>query len=167
MSNDPSDKSSDADKPATGTAWGAGMPTQNIWLAGLGALAQAQADAQAEGRKAFETLVSQGMEMQAQSQEMAAKQWTEAAERLGAMTQQVAGANPSWNRLDGIFESRVQRALASLGQPGADDFAALSARVEELERALARLQAAVDKPAGTAAAAKKTASARKTRSPKS
>lgn len=123
--------------PGTTAPWGAAMPTHNIWLAGLGALAQAQADAQAEGRKAFESLVSQGLEMQAQSQEIAARQWSEAAERLGAMTTQVAANAPGWNRLSGIFETRVQRALANLGLPTAEDWAQLQARVDALEKALA------------------------------
>ena len=44
------------------------MPASNIWLAGLGALAGAQANAQAEGTKAFEALVKQGLDMQARAQ---------------------------------------------------------------------------------------------------
>ena len=111
----------------------------------------------AEGRKAFEALVSQGVEMQAQSQEMATRQWAEAAERLGAMTQQVAGGAPTWNRLGSIFESRVQRALNNLGLPTAEQWAALNARVERLEQALdAAGVEAKDKGPTTAAAKKKS-----------
>lgn len=142
MSDSSSDKKKRTRKQADASApgWGAAMPSQNIFLAGLGALAQAQADAQAEGHKAFETLVQQGMQMQAQSQEIATKQWAEAAERLGAMTTQVAGGPPSWNRLGSIFETRVQSALHSLGLPGAADWTALQARLDKLEQAVAALQ---------------------------
>lgn len=143
------DPSSDKRKKATHAKaepstpdWTAAMPNQNIWLAGLGALAQAQADAQAEGHKAFETLVKQGMEMQTQSQEIATRQWTEAAERLGAMTTQVTSGTPSWNRLGGIFESRVQSALDNLGLPSAAAWSALNARLDKLEQVIAALQAA-------------------------
>lgn len=133
--------------------WTAAMPNQNIWLAGLGALAQAQADAQAEGHKAFETLVKQGMQMQAQSQEIATKQWAEAAERLGAMTTQVADSTPAWNRLGSIFETRVQGALHSLGLPTAQDWSALNARLDKLEQAVAALQASAKAPSARKPAA--------------
>ena len=97
---------------------------QNVWLAGLGALANAQA----EGSKAFEALVKQGLEMQTKAQELA-------RERMSAMADPTSTG--SWNRLGGIFENRVARALASMGMPSAQDIAALQARVEALEQALA------------------------------
>jgi len=109
------------------------MPTSahNIWLAGLGALASAQA----EGSKAFEALVKQGMEMQSKTQALAKEGMAEVAERMEAMTRQATGA-AAWNRLGGIFESRVAQALAGLGMPTAQELTALTARVEALERAL-------------------------------
>ena len=109
-------------------------PAHNIWLAGLGALASAQANAQAEGTKAFEALVKQGLEMQARTQALAKEQWAEAAQRMGAID---SGGTGSWDRLGGIFEGRVARALASLGMPTANEVAELRQRVEALEQALA------------------------------
>ncbi|MCK9514889.1 MAG: phasin family protein [Ottowia sp.] len=153
-----SKKSTHAKAPAPDST--ASMPDHNIWLAGLGALAQAQADAQVEGHKAFETLVKQGMEMQAQSQEIATRQWTEAAERLGAMTTQVAGGPPTWNRLGSIFEARVQSALVSLGLPSADDWSELNARLTRLEQAVAALQAPAS-ASGPASAPRKTSGGNK------
>ena len=96
----------------------------NVWLAGLGALANAQA----EGSKAFEALVKQGLDMQSRAQALA-------RERMQAMADPAATGVP-WNRLGGIFEERVASALASMGMPSAQDLAALTARVEALERAL-------------------------------
>lgn len=96
---------------------------QNVWLAGLGALASAQA----EGNKAFESLVKQGVAMQTRAQELA-------RERMEAMTG--AGAAAPWNRLGGIFEDRVAQALAGMGMPSAQELAALTARVAALEQAL-------------------------------
>ena len=121
-------------------------PADNIWLAGLGALASAQANARAEGSKAFEALVKQGIEMQTRTQALAKDQWSEAAQRMGAMTAQ-AGAVGSWDRLGGIFEGRVARALASMGMPSASEIAELKARVQALEQALAALRATPADPA--------------------
>ena len=117
-------------------------PPHNIWLAGLGALASAQANAQAEGTKAFEALVQQGLQMQARTQALAKEQWSEAAQRMGALTTNNTGATGSWDRLGGIFEGRVARALASLGMPAASEVAELRQRVAALEQALAALQPA-------------------------
>lgn len=120
-------------------------PPHNIWLAGLGALASAQANAQAEGTKAFEALVQQGLQMQARTQALAKEQWSEAAQRMGALTTDSTGAAGSWDRLGGIFEGRVARALASLGMPAASEVAELRQRVAALEQALAALQPAPPK----------------------
>lgn len=129
---------------------------QNIWLAGLGALASAQA----EGSKTFDTLVKQGLDMQAQAKE----QWSEAAQRLGSLNPLAAppadsGGPAPWDRLGGIFESRVARALGSLGMPSAAEVAELQQRVATLEQALAELHTAAkpatDKPA-TASPARKS-----------
>jgi poly(hydroxyalkanoate) granule-associated protein len=109
----------------------------NIWLAGLGALARAQA----EGSRAFETLVKQGLEMQNKTRTLAKEHMAEAAEQMQAMTAQA----PPWNRLGGIFEERVAQALAGLGMPTARELAALTARVEALERALTPQPAAARK----------------------
>ncbi|CAM5780944.1 phasin family protein [Ottowia pentelensis] len=111
-------------------------PAHNIWLAGLGALASAQANAQSEGTKAFEALVKQGMEMQERSQALAKQQWAEAAQRIGELTTGASGSTGSWDRLGGIFEGRVARALANLGMPSTEEIKQLTRRVEALERAL-------------------------------
>ena len=124
------------------------MPTgaaQNVWLAGLGALASAQA----EGSKAFESLVKQGLDMQTQAQELA-------RERMAAIGD--PGAVAPWGRLGGIFEDRVARALASMGMPTAQDLAALTARVEALENAL---RTSATAPVKTGAARKSAAPRRK------
>ncbi|HOZ94909.1 MAG: phasin family protein [Rubrivivax sp.] len=134
------------DSPAPATATPLGMPAHNIWLAGLGALSGAQANAQAEGSKAFEALVKQGLEWQARTQALAKEKWAEAAERMGAMTAQATGGVGSWDRLGGIFEERVARALASMGMPSASEVAQLQARVEALETALNALQSGAPQP---------------------
>ena len=42
--------------------------SKDIWLAGLGAMAQAQAQARVHGSKAFEALVAEGLAFQKKSQ---------------------------------------------------------------------------------------------------
>ena len=134
--------------------------SDNIWLAGLGALASAQANAQAEGTKAFEALVQQGLQMQARTQALAKEQWNEAAQRMGAFTADTTGAAGSWDRLGGIFEGRVARALASMGMPSASEVAQLKARVEALEAALAALQGAAPASQAPRAAARRQSAAK-------
>ena len=55
---------------------------------------------------------------------------------MEAMAQQATGGPASWNRLGGIFEDRVAQALHSLGMPSSQELAALTARVEALEKQL-------------------------------
>ena len=107
---------------------------RHIWLAGLGAFAKAQA----EGGKAFEALVAEGLEMQRRSQALAQQHITDVAQRLGEMTARAGqtAAGP-WDKLGGIFEDRVARALGKLGVPGTQDWQALVQRVEALEQQLA------------------------------
>ncbi|MDO5624831.1 MAG: phasin family protein [Pseudomonadota bacterium] len=123
--------------------------SQNIWLAGLGALARAQA----EGSKAFDALVKQGMALQSQTQTLAKAQMAEAAQRMGEMT---AGAAPvgagRWNALEAIFEQRVARAIEHLGLPDAATVARLEARIDALEKALAAAPRASRKSAAKPAA---------------
>jgi len=127
--------------------------SNNIWLAGLGALARAQA----EGGRAFEALVKQGLEMQNRTQALAKERLAEAAEQMQAQMQ----AQP-WNRLGGIFEERVAQALASMGMPTARQLAELSERVQALESALGRQpDAAAEKTAAGKTAARKTGGRRK------
>jgi hypothetical protein len=101
-----------------------GLNTPAQHLAGrAGALASAQANAQAEGAKAFEALVQQGLECR-RTQALARK-WAEAAQHMDSLTAGATGGMGAWDRLGGIFEGRVARALASLGMPSAFEIADL------------------------------------------
>jgi poly(hydroxyalkanoate) granule-associated protein len=97
---------------------------QQIWLAGMGAFSKAQA----EGGKAFEALIQQGMALQKKTQGLA-------EERISAVTSkmtQVAGgvtdkAGAQWDKLESIFEARVAKALNKMGVPSRKDIDALPA----------------------------------------
>ena len=144
-----------ADTPA-GAGPGAGMPSHQIWLAGLGAMAQAQA----QGTKAFEALVSDGLAFQRKSQAEAQQRIHEATERFTHLAQDFGQqASGRVDRLEHVFEDRVAKALQRLGIPSLHDLEQLSARIEAIE---ARLASAPAAPRPKAAPAK-SASARKAR----
>jgi poly(hydroxyalkanoate) granule-associated protein len=111
---------------------------QQIWLAGLGAFAQAQQ----EGKKALENLVSDGLKMQRQAQQLAeeriadaTRKMTEMAQQVGVVKDQHAGT-ASWNPLGHIFEDRVAKALAQMGWPTPQAWQELQQRVAALEAEL-------------------------------
>lgn len=111
---------------------------QQIWLAGLGAFAKAQA----EGGKVFESLVREGMALQRKTQHAAEEQWGEAAQRVSQMATGLGErATGQWDRLERIFEERVSKALQRLGVPTAQDVQALHERIDALTQELRELQA--------------------------
>jgi poly(hydroxyalkanoate) granule-associated protein len=120
---------------------------QQIWLAGLGAFAKAQA----EGGKVFETLVTEGMSIQRKTRSIAEEKLGEvtgkASKMAGEFTKQ---ANDSWDKLENVFEGRVERALSRLGVPTNKDIQALIERVDALNSSVKSLGA---KPAARTKAA--------------
>jgi len=122
---------------------------QQIWLAGMGAFAKAQAD----GKQVFEALVKEGANLQKKTQAAAEEHFKEAASKMASMADDVsANAGKQWGRLESIFEERTARAMQKLGVPSAKDVEALKARIEELSAQLARSA----RPAARKAAAKTT-----------
>jgi poly(hydroxyalkanoate) granule-associated protein len=112
---------------------------QQIWQAGLGAYAKAQE----EGGHTFAKLVEEGTALQQRGRGMAED---------SASGAEVAAR--SWDKLEQIFEERVQRALGSIGAPTRNDIQELNARIEQLSRAVEKLSGAkaIAKVAAKAAA---------------
>ena len=109
---------------------------QQIWQAGLGAFAKAQA----EGGKVFAKLVKEGTELQKRTQKMANGKVSEVSETVSRMADNVGKqAAGSWDKLEQVFEDRVSRSLKSLGVPSRDDIQTLTKRIEELSKAVASL----------------------------
>lgn len=109
---------------------------QQIWLAGMGAFAKAQE----EGGKVFEALVKEGMSLQKKTQGIAEEKIGEVTGKMSAMAGTVsAKAGQNWDKLEAIFEQRTAKALSKLGVPTAKDVQALTARVDELAAAVAKL----------------------------
>jgi poly(hydroxyalkanoate) granule-associated protein len=126
---------------------------QQIWLAGLGAFSKAQE----EGGKVFDTLVKEGMAIQRKTQAAAEEKISEATSRMASMASDISSkASGQWGKLEDIFEERVSRALNKLGVPTSRDIDMLVARIDELNRNVAKLSG-VKGGAKTSAAAAKSA----------
>jgi poly(hydroxyalkanoate) granule-associated protein len=109
---------------------------QQIWQAGLGAFTRAQA----EGSKAFESLVKEGVSIQRKTQSAAEERLAEATNKMSSMATDITSkASGQWDKLETIFEDRVAKALNKLGVPSAKDVNALIARIDELNLAVQKL----------------------------
>jgi poly(hydroxyalkanoate) granule-associated protein len=136
--------------------------SHQIWLAGLGAFVRAQR----EGMKMFDNLVLQGTRIEQKTRQAAAD--TAAAAQDAARTkakemQKMAGG--TWDKLEKVFEDRVERALSKLGVYTQNDVQKLATRVDELSAAVNALlkrsgalpKAAARKPRAAKAVAKRAA----------
>lgn len=155
---------------------------QQIWLAGVGAFGRAQE----EGTRLFEALVKEGSALERSTRKFA----TGGVEAVrGAVESQVGQARDraadTWDRLEKVFEERVQKAMNRLGVPGRDEINSLVQRVDTLTAELRRFgrvpaakTAGSAKPASKAlkkraakaagkSAAKKTSASRRRTLPKS
>ena len=131
---------------------------QQIWLAGVGAFGRAQA----EGTKLFEALVKEGLSLEQTARRFAggrADVVRDAVEsRVGQARER---AVDTWDRLEKVFEDRVQRALVKLGVPNRDDLGALVDRVDALNAELRKIWGAPAKAARKTPAKKASAAPRK------
>jgi len=145
--------------PSTGTPLTASVKdsAQQIWQAGLGAFTRAQA----EGSKAFESLVKEGVSIQRKTQAAAEGKINEATAKMSTMANDITSkATGQWDKLENIFEERVAKALNKLGVPSAKDVSALIERIEELNKTVQKLSAKASAPAkASKAPAKKAAPA--------
>ena len=113
---------------------------QQIWQAGLGALARAQAGAP----KVFDELMREGGKLQGGALDAAQKAVMQAfrgaQKTVNRRIDNVqAQAGETWDNLEKIFQTRVQRAMQQLGMPSAEELGALQRRVDELSASVGRL----------------------------
>lgn len=122
---------------------------QQIWSAGVGALARAQGD----GTDLFDSLLKKGMSLEARTRQLANGKVDEVR---GAVEDRVENvrekATDTWDRMEKVFEDRVHRALTRLGVPTRDDLQALNKRVEALTAELRKQSGKTAAPAKKAAA---------------
>ena len=136
---------------------------QQIWMAGVGAFTRAQG----EGSKLFEALVKEGMTIEQTTRKLATGKVDavrDAVEdRVGVVRER---AVDTWDRLETVFETRVQRALNRLGVPAREDLAELTTRVNELNAELRKItKSAPAKAARKTAAAKPAKKAKAAKAP--
>lgn len=73
-------------------------------------------------------------------------------DRIGSLR---GHAEDTWDNLEALFQSRVQKALKQLGVPNADEVRLLTRRVAELSAAVEKLAAVRPKPGRRAAVRKR------------
>ena len=109
---------------------------QQVWMVGLDALTRAQS----QGGKLFETLVKEGVSLEHKTRKFATGKVGEVREVVESKVGQVKErAADTWDRLEAVFEARVSKALSKLGVPGREEMEALIDRVEDLNRAVRKL----------------------------
>ena len=124
---------------------------QQIWLEGLGAFSRVQE----EGSKVFEALTREGVAIQRKTQEAAGEKMAEASSKMSNMATDIQSkAGQQWDKLENIFEERVAKALSKLGVPSARDIEALTARIDELNKSVQKMNS---KPPAAKTAARRTA----------
>jgi len=107
---------------------------QQIWLAGMGAFAKAQA----EGRQVFDSLVKEGSALQKKTQSAAEERFGDVSSKMSSMADDVtAKAGKQWDKLESIFEERTAKAMRKLGVPSSKDVEALMARIDALSAQVA------------------------------
>ncbi len=127
---------------------------QQIWLAGMGAFAKAQA----EGKQVFDALVKEGATLQKKTQSVAEERFGDVSSKMSSMADDVtAKAGKQWDKLESIFEERTAKALKKLGVPTSKDVQALMDRIDVLSAQVASRA----RPVAKKAAAKTTATAKK------
>jgi poly(hydroxyalkanoate) granule-associated protein len=123
---------------------------QQIWLAGLGAFSKAQA----EGGKVFEALVKEGKGLEALTRNFAGARVSKVSQNFSKATEEATKtATQTWDKLEQVFESRVERSLGRLGVPSKKEIDALSQRVDALTESVQKLASAA-KPTAKRAAKK-------------
>jgi poly(hydroxyalkanoate) granule-associated protein len=115
---------------------------QQVWLAGMGAFARAQK----EGPAAFQEAVAEGLKLLGQSQSTARQRMRDVFETAQETLQSRVGgarnqAQETWDNLETLFQSRVQRAMHQLGVPTAEEIRILTRRVTELNESVRRIDA--------------------------
>ncbi|MBK6636685.1 MAG: phasin family protein [Rhodocyclaceae bacterium] len=101
---------------------------QQIWSASVDAISRAQQGS----NRVFEALVREGEALRENIHKKTRK--------ATSVSDVTARATDTWDRLEQVFESRVARALATLGVPNRGDLQALNKRIDDLTK-LVRQQA--------------------------
>ena len=115
---------------------------QQIWLAGMGAIARAQK----EGPAAFQDAVAEGFKLLTRSRSNAEQVIRDAFESAQETVQSRVGsareqATETWDNLEALFQSRVHKAMQQLGVPSGEEIRLLTRRVAELNASVQAMSA--------------------------
>jgi len=127
-----SNKKTTAGSPKIPLASAIRESAHQIWLAGLGAMGQAEA----RGARWFESLISLGEKIEQSARTQIARP-VHAVEKTVNDARETAG--DTWNWLELAFERRVANMLNSMQIPTSRDVEALTRRVEALQKTVAEL----------------------------
>lgn len=120
---------------------------QQIWQAGLDALAKTQQ----EGGKVISRLAKEGSSLQKRTRKIAEEKASDLSDGFFTITHSVGRqASDSWDKLEQVIEQTVTRSLTNLGLSTQKELQALHKRIDALTKS------AVKKPAGKKPASKKT-----------
>lgn len=108
-----------------------------IWLAGLGAYAKAEA----EGSKLFDALVQDGEKLEYRTRNYLDKQITSAKDKVGGLKAKATG---SWSKVERAFDERVSSALSRLNIPSRGDVDDVVTRIDSISADLDRLAEQVE-----------------------
>ena len=93
-------------------------------------------------RERANDLADQAREAVNQGRERVSRGFEQVKGNVQSMASDIGSkASGQWGKLEDIFEDRVSRALKKLGVPTAKDIDALVARIDELNRSVAKLSA--------------------------
>jgi poly(hydroxyalkanoate) granule-associated protein len=129
---------------------------QQVWLAGMGAIARAQK----EGPAAFQDAVADGLKLlnrsRAHTQEMIRDAFETAQSTMQVRVEGVRDqAGETWDNLEALFQNRVHKALRQIGVPNGDEIRLLTRRVAELNDAVQKLSRKSARPTARRPAAKR------------
>jgi len=120
---------------------------QQIWQAGLDALAKTQQ----EGNKVISRLAKEGSSLQKSTRKAAEEKASDLSDGFFSITNSIGKqASDSWGKLEQVVEQTVTRSLTGLGLSTQKELQALHKRIDDLTKS------AVKKPASKKPAAKKS-----------
>lgn len=118
------------------------------WLAALGATVKVQEG----GVRLFQDLVEEGEARQAKGRKLVEGQLDQVASRIDDAKSR---GSETWDKLEKVFQQRVERALNRLNVPTAEDVRELGERVEKLHADLREVDVPARKGAATKASSRK------------
>lgn len=107
-----------------------------IWLAGLGAYAKAEA----EGSKLFDALVQDGERLELRTRSLLDRHITNARDKVDGLRARATG---SWSKVERAFDERVSSALSRLNIPSRGDVDEVVGHIDDIAADLDRLAAQV------------------------